>query len=86
MLTDETLFLDQKADLCVDLSDCNFFSDKKVLGKFLFFLQITRRAFQRTYSELLAHFELGDNDPQSWLKILYDFIPLVQGQDILPLY
>ena len=55
----------KKIDLCVDLSDCNFFSEKKMFRIFLFFLQITLRAFQRTYSELLAHLELGNNLLQS---------------------
>ena len=55
----------KKVDLCVDLSDCNFFLVKKYVLFFLFFLQITPRAFQRTYSELLAHLELGNNDLQS---------------------
>ena len=56
--------------VCVDLSACIFF-ETKVFHNVLCFLQIMLRAFQRTYSELLAPLGLGDNDVQSWLKISY---------------
>ena len=41
------------------------FSEGDIFINFLFFLQITLGAFQRTYSELLAHFEPGDNGVRS---------------------
>ena len=52
-------------DLCVNLSVCSFFSETKVFHIVLCFLRLTLGAFQRTYSELLAHLEIGGNGVQS---------------------
>ena len=55
----------EKSRFVCGLISLYLFSEKQMFHNFFFFLQITLRAFQRTYSELLAHLELGDNDVQS---------------------
>ena len=73
-----------KKSICVwTYQTVTFFWEKNV-SYFLFFLQITRRAFQRTYSELLAHLELGNNLLQSWQKISYDLGGYCKGLNLNP--